>query len=318
MTNYVVTDYQAYVRSGGKEGIVEVPDGATPYFGFGDSAEGYNAGVMPGSGIFASWNPREISDYRDHARTQVMQGVAKVGGLVGGAALGGALGGAGSSTGSLPAAGGSGVAAGASGGLAGTGGALGGGMANWLNWANLGSTVLGVVGADRAADAQVGASNAAVAESRRQFDTARSDLLPTIQLGQQAVGQLARANSGDSSGFTQSPGYQFALGQGQQAIDRSLAARGKALSGQGVKEGLRFSTGLANQEYGSWYDRLLASAGLGTTGAAASANAGANSAANVGNAQIAGGNARASGYANQFGALQGGVQNALLKRYLGV
>lgn len=191
-------------------------------------------------------------------------------------------------------------------------------MANWLNWANLGSTVLGVVGADRAADAQVGASDRAIAESQRQFDTARSDLMPTINLGRQAATQLGQVNSGDMTPFTQSPGYQFNLAQGQQAIDRSLAARGKSLSGQGVKEGIRYASGLASNEFGPFYDRLLASAGLGTTGAAASANAGANMASNVGNASMAAGNARASGYANQFGALQGGIQNALFKKYLGV
>jgi hypothetical protein len=189
-------------------------------------------------------------------------------------------------------------------------------MPNWVNWANLGSTVLGVVGADRAADAQVGASQAAIDESRRQFDTTRGDFQPSIDLLRQSAGQLSTLNSGDSTPFFQSPGYQFNLAEGQKAIDRSLAARGKSLSGAGVKEGIRYASGMASREYGSFVDRLLASAGLGTTGAAASANAGTNSAAMVGNASMNAGNARASGYANQYGALQGGVQNMLLQRYL--
>ncbi len=335
MTSYIVTDYQAYLRSGGKEGIVEIPDGATPQFGFGDSAENYNAGLMPGSGIFASYDPQEIADYNSHRRDVVTRGVGQVGALVGGAALGGALSGSSSlspvTTTAQPISASAGLPGWASTGAAAastaaapivgasTGAGLGvGGMANWLNWANLGSTVLGVIGADRAADAQVAGSDRAIAESQRQFDTARSDLMPTINLGRQSATQLGQINSGDMTPFTQSPGYQFNLAQGQQAIDRSLAARGKALSGQGVKEGIRYASGMASNEFGSFYDRLLASAGLGTTGAAASANAGANSAANIGNAAMAAGNARASGYANQYGALQGGVQNALFKKYLGV
>lgn len=87
----IVSDLSAYNRSGGAEGTIQLAPGDNPYFGFGDSAQGYNAGLMPGSGIFASANPDEIAAYRDHARTQALQGVAKVGTLVGGAALGGAL-----------------------------------------------------------------------------------------------------------------------------------------------------------------------------------------------------------------------------------
>ena len=124
----------------------------------------------------------------------------------------------------------------------------------------------------------------------------------------------------DMSAFFESPDYQFNLGQGQQAIDRSLAARGRALSGAGVKEGTRFASGMASREYGSFVDRLLAAAGLGTTGTSISANAGMTAAGQIGAAQQNAGNARASAYLTGAqgvnNAVQGGISNYLLAQYL--
>jgi len=124
----------------------------------------------------------------------------------------------------------------------------------------------------------------------------------------------------DMSVFFESPDYQFNLAEGQKAIDRSAVARGGLLSGAAVKEGQRYASGLASREFGSFYDRLASQAGLGQTGAAASAAAGANAAGNIGAAYMNTGNARASAYltAGQGinNAVQGGIQNYLLSRYL--
>lgn len=89
----IVTDLNAFNSSRGQEGVIRLAPGETPFFGVGDSAQGYNAGLMPNSGIFASANPDEIAAYRDHASDVTRQGVAQVAALVGGgAALGGMLG----------------------------------------------------------------------------------------------------------------------------------------------------------------------------------------------------------------------------------
>jgi hypothetical protein len=120
--------------------------------------------------------------------------------------------------------------------------------------------------------------------------------------------------------FFESPDYQFNLGEGQKAIDRSLAARGRSLSGAGVKEGIRYASGMASGEYGKFVDRLLAAAGLGTTGVSLSANAGMNAANNIGAAQMNAANTRASGYMNAAAginnAVQGGISNYMLYQYL--
>jgi len=119
------------------------------------------------------------------------------------------------------------------------------------------------------------------------------------------------------AGFQETPGYKFQLDEGQRAINRSLAARGKVLSGPAVKEGLRFGQGLADQTYSNHLKRLANMAGLGSgvagQGGANAVATGAGIAnsqlvggAGVANAQIQAGNARASGYAATGQAISGG------------
>jgi hypothetical protein len=120
--------------------------------------------------------------------------------------------------------------------------------------------------------------------------------------------------------FFESPDYQFNLGEGQKAIDRSLAARGRGISGEGVKEGVRFASGQASGEFNNFTQRLLQIAGLGAAGITTSANAGMTSAGQIGAAQVNAGNNRASAYmAGAQGvnnAVQGGISNYLLNQYL--
>lgn len=129
------------------------------------------------------------------------------------------------------------------------------------------------------------------------------------------------AGSPDMSAFFKSPDYQFNVDEGQQAIDRSAAARGGLLSGGAVKAGERYASGLASREYSSFVDRLMQQAGLGTTGIGASAAAGATAANGISGAYISGANGRANSYvAGASGinnAVQGGISNLLLSRYLG-
>ena len=54
---------------------------------------------------------------------------------------------------------------------------------------------------------------------------------------------------------TSNPAYQFQLKQGQQALDRSAAARGMGYSGAQMKAAQQFGQGLASQEYDKQYNR---------------------------------------------------------------
>jgi hypothetical protein len=137
---------------------------------------------------------------------------------------------------------------------------------------------------------------------------------------QQQQGGANGTGRPDMSAFFESPDYQFNLAEGQKAIDRSLASRGRALSGAGVKEGERYASGLASGEYSNFLNRLTTIAGLGNAAVNTSANVGVATAGQIGNAQQNAGNARASAYMagaqGVNGAIQGGISNYLTQQYL--
>lgn len=136
------------------------------------------------------------------------------------------------------------------------------------------------------------------------------------------------------------PGYQFRLQQGQQALERSAAARGNLLNGGTAKALTQYGQDYASNEYSNVYNRALgqyqqnynifqqdqtnqfnrlaAVAGVGQTAAGQLATAGQNAAnnssqilLNSGNAQAAGINnaaaATASGYIGGANAITGGI-----------
>jgi hypothetical protein len=125
----------------------------------------------------------------------------------------------------------------------------------------------------------------------------------------------ATAAGPDMSAFFTSPDYQFNLGEGQRAIDRSLAAQGRALSGAGVREGVRYASGMASNEYGNFINRLATLAGLGANATNTSANAGISTANTIGNNTMNAANARASSYLNT-GETIGNAANGLASNYL--
>lgn len=139
------------------------------------------------------------------------------------------------------------------------------------------------------------------------------------QRAQQTAAAPASAGP-DMGAFFESPDYQFNLGEGQKAIDRSLVARGRGLSGAGVREGVRYASGMASQQYGDFTNRLLTMAGLGSAATSNTASAGQNMANNNSAAMIANGQARGSAYTNMAAgvnnSIQGGVSNMMLMRYL--
>ena len=69
----------------------------------------------------------------------------------------------------------------------------------------------------------------------------------------------------------QTPGYQFNLSQGQQALDRAASARGSYFSGQALTDAAKYSQGLAQQTYQDAYNNWLGDRNqrLGAAGAAA-------------------------------------------------
>lgn len=239
---------------------------------------------------------------------------------------------------------------------------------------SVGGSVVGAVGASKAAGAQADAAKstaqlqhedqqASLAEQKRQFDLQQSNMAPWLKAGTQGIntlsGLLSKPGEGLLTPWTdtfqaptadqarQTPGYQFALQQGQNTIQNSAAAQGGLLSTGTMKTLDQFSQGLADTTYSDTYNRALdeyqqrynifqgnqtnefnrlasisgagqqAATTLGQFGQQAAQNVtniNATAGAQQGNSLMAAGSARASGYAGIANAVNGGISN--ISQYL--
>ena len=199
--------------------------------------------------------------------------------------------------------------------------------------------------AETAARASGQASDASIAEQRRQYDLSRADQQPFLTAGTGAVNRLAAGvGYGGEFGsampfdfqYSEDPGAGFRMAEGVKALDRSAAARGGLLSGATLKGVQRYGQDLGSQEYGNafnryvtrfnantgernqLYNRLAGVAGTGQTTAGQLASQGANMAGNVGNAYMTSaantGNA-AMAAAGQRQSAFGGAANMLGRMY---
>lgn len=169
--------------------------------------------------------------------------------------------------------------------------------------------LLGASQARRAGDVQARASQGAIDEQRRQFDLTRADLAPFREQGVNALNQFAGSILGP---LEETPGFQFQLEQGVNALERGAAARGKLLSGQQQQALTRFGQGLGNLEVNNQLNRLAALSGIGQSATTSGAAFGAGTAGNIGNFLTDQGAARASGFVGSSNAISDSINNALL------
>jgi len=229
---------------------------------------------------------------------------------------------------------------------------------------SLGSAAISSSAAGKAADAQQAATGIASGDIKagtqsgvdylkQILEYQKSLQQPYMSAGSTALTRLdaGLAPGGEfSSGFdpstvTADPGFAFRLQQGQQAVERSAAAKGGALGGGALKALTRYAQDYSSGEYGKAYDRslntwqtnrsaqlnpLMALAGMGQTATNATSNAAGSAGAGVAglysgegsslaNLATQAGNARASGYVgsgNAWGQGLSGAGNGILQAYL--
>jgi hypothetical protein len=119
------------------------------------------------------------------------------------------------------------------------------------------------------------ASAKANAEISKTRDANTALYSPYVQGGGRGFGTLqdlyglngvdAQANAGNM--FTTSPGYQFSVDQGINALDRSSSAKGLNRSGAQMKALSEYGTGMAAQEYQKWLAGISDIAKFGLAGA---------------------------------------------------
>ena len=197
------------------------------------------------------------------------------------------------------------------------------------------SIVSGITGANAAhdaADAQTKAINAGIklqqqglAFQENAYSQAHKDAMPWLTAGKNALAQyqgelgLSQNGAGGTpfkSQFKETPGYQFAVQQGERGVVNNMSALGMRGSGSALKALTEFRTGLANQTYQTYLDRLSGvSTGGQVTGAQNSANS--QNAANGISSSLGGiaqsignaGAATASGYVGGANAWTGALGN---------
>ncbi len=228
----------------------------------------------------------------------------------------------------------------------------------------LGSFISGNA-ASNAAQTQATAANRASDIQLAEFAQMQGNLAPFLSSGGSANNALDQALFGGGYGelgnlltpaqsqfgsapqyqpltaqtFQQSPGYQFQLGQGIDAIQNSAAGKTGAVSGNMLKSLQQYGTGLANQDwYGAnalnlsnfqnqqatpWtqnvglfnqnktqgFNFLNALNQQGQSAGAGLGTAGINTGQLVGNNTIGAGNAQAAGQVGQANAITGGINS---------
>jgi hypothetical protein len=207
--------------------------------------------------------------------------------------------------------------------------------------------------ANSAADLQAQEAQQALDFQKQEFNTQQANQAPFLKAGQTAVtdlssllapgGSLSQPWTGTFQAPTAAqaqatPGYEFTLAQGRDAIQNSAAATGNVLSGGTLASLDQYSQGLASTDYqqafnnaltqygtayntfqnnqANQFNRLASVAGLGQTSAAQLGQTGQQAANNVSNVNLTTGaqqgqdmlnaaSATASGYnaiGNSFGS----------------
>jgi len=189
----------------------------------------------------------------------------------------------------------------------------------------------GIFGAELASKTQSNAAANALAFQQQVWQTQQQNAAPYLNVGKGAtyslgalygIGQNGQPTGTpvDYSQFTNSPDYQFAQQQGNLAVNRTLAAQGQTQSGGAMKAISDYNQGLASQQFGNYYNRLLSLSQMGNNAAIGVNNAGSQMASTIGGTQQALGQAQASGTVGATNAIIGASNslpgNLLLSKYI--
>jgi hypothetical protein len=184
-------------------------------------------------------------------------------------------------------------------------------------------------GANSAANTQADSANKASAQEMQMYNENVQRLQPWTQAGSGALSELtgllgsngmngALTTPFSAQQYQQSPGYQWQLQQGGQAVTNAASAMGGVQSGNTLKALTSYGQGLANQDYyqaqgayQNWQNQVYGMlSGVSNTGANAAgqtAGLGASVANSVGQNTIGAGNANAAGQVGMSNALSGGL-----------
>lgn len=106
--------------------------------------------------------------------------------------------------------------------------------------------------------------------ARKGLKKARKGLAPYLEVGEEGAEGLSRFMQSPGE-FERTPGYDFLLNEGLNAVDAQHAAQGSVGSGARDKDRMAYAQGVAAQEYGNQFNRLQNMANMGQQAAGAAA-----------------------------------------------
>lgn len=182
---------------------------------------------------------------------------------------------------------------------------------------SLGSALIGGVSAYEGQQAIAGALKNATKVQQNEYNTGLGLLNPAITAGNTARGYQLGAlglpggvsQSDATAAFRDSPGYQFGLKTGENAVQTSAAAGGNLFSGKTLKDLSTFGQGMADQQFGNWYDRVGGISGAGQGAAGAAVNLGQNTGNNLSQLALGAGQNTASAYGSAANSAIGGINS---------
>lgn len=181
-----------------------------------------------------------------------------------------------------------------------------------LAGAGLLSAGIGAIGATSAASTEANAANQASQVQQAEFAQTQQNLAPYINQGPGALNSLQSLVSGGpqaAAQLSQTPGYQFQLQQGLQALLDSRSATGGVGGGNTLKALTQYGQGLAGSTYEQQINNLMGLTNLGESAAAGQGQLGAQVAQGIGSNITGAGNASAAGTIGATNAIGGGINN---------
>lgn len=133
--------------------------------------------------------------------------------------------------------------------------------------------------ATEAGKLQADAAEKARQNTREMYEKTRADLAPYRELGEKALktyenllGLESKDANAKQAALEKTPGYQFTLEQGLQAVQNSYATKGLARSGPAIKAAAKYAADLASQTYQQQVDNYKAAVTKGQEAAATTAS----------------------------------------------
>jgi hypothetical protein len=186
-----------------------------------------------------------------------------------------------------------------------------------LSEAMLGSAALGAGGSIFSSLLGSNSANQAIQAEQGMFNQAAAYSAPFIGMGRKAINplmSLITPGKDQTSTLEQTPGYQFALSQGEKGVTNQATMGG--LGGNVLRGGANYAAGLASNTWSDVVNKLMTAVNTGASTASSLAGNATAMGGKIGDTIMSGGGMKAGGVMGAAGALGGGLQNLGILNWL--